>query len=63
MYRRNNMRRFVRYFQRTLKQKLYALTMIAIGIVPVWLDGDATALVFVLFFAVPMLISSKRWVA
>ena len=62
MYKRNNMRRFVRYFWRTLKQKLYALAMISLGVLTTLVGEDATALVFLMFIAVPMFISDKRWV-
>lgn len=63
MYKRSNVGRFVRYFRRTLKQKLCALAMIALGVLTAWVGEDATALVFILFIAVPMLISGKRWMA
>lgn len=63
MYNKNNMRRFMRYFRRTLKQKLYAVAMVAAGIVSTSvLDGDATFLALMLCIAVPMFISRKNWI-
>lgn len=62
MYRKNNIRRFVKSFRRTRKQKLYAVAMAAISIVSVPLsDGDITACVVMLGLAVPMFISSENW--
>jgi hypothetical protein len=64
MYNKNNTRRFIRYFRRTLKQKLYAVAMVAAGIVSVPVsDGDITFLVLMSCLAVPMFISRENWIA
>lgn len=64
MYKRSKTERFVRYLRKTLKQKLYAIAMIAIGVLgAVVPDGDATMLVLMACFAVPMFFSKKNWIA
>ena len=64
MYNKNDMRRFMRYFRRTLKQKLYALGMIMAGVLSALVsDGDITMLILMLFIAVPMFISRKNWIS
>ena len=40
-----------------IKNKICAVLMLALGLVPVILDHDATVLVFMSPFAVPMLLS------
>lgn len=64
MYRNNNLRRFVRHILRTWKQKLYAIGMVALGVLATVLcDGDATLLVLMLCFAVPMFFSRRAdWI-
>lgn len=63
MYRRNNMRRFARYLARTWKQKLYAVALVACGVLGVKLSGgDGTFLVMVSMFAIPMFFSKKNWI-
>jgi len=48
--------------QRQLMQnKLCALVLIGIGALTASMEGDATALVLFLFFAVPMFFSKKDW--
>jgi uncharacterized membrane protein YiaA len=64
MYNKNNMKRFVKYLRRTRKQKLYAVGMIAVGVLSALIaDGDITLLVVTLLFAIPMFISNKIWIS
>lgn len=65
MNRRNETgRRFARYIRKTLMNKLYAIAMLAIGVfATIMLEGDATFLVLMMFFAVPMFFSKKNWIA
>lgn len=45
----------------TIKNKLGAIFMILVGLVPCWLDNDATALVLFSMIAIPMFFSKKAW--
>ena len=47
---------------RTLKNKLYALLLIGCTLQVMFLEGDATATVFVGFIAVPMFFAKESWV-
>ena len=47
---------------RTLKNKLYALLLIGCTLPVMFLEGDATATVFVGFIAVPMFFAKESWV-
>lgn len=58
--RENLWNRIVGYFYRTWKIKLMAFALIVGGCVPLWIDNDATALVFILFFALPLLILDDK---
>lgn len=61
-YRKQKARKnFVKYISRTWKNKLIAIAMICAGMAGVIIEKDATALVFMMFFAVPMFFSSRDW--
>lgn len=61
-YRRKRaMRRFIKYLHNTWKNKLMAMFMVFTGMMGVMILDDATALVFMLFIAVPMFFSRKDW--
>lgn len=47
---------------RTLKNKLYALLLIGCTLPVTFLEGDATATVFVGMFAVPMFFAKENWI-
>ena len=47
---------------RTLKNKLYALLLIGCTLPVIFLEGDATATVFVGTFAVPMFFAKENWI-
>lgn len=52
----------IRYWRRTLKNKLYAIALLAIGAVPVIIIKDATLLILLAFIAVPMFFSNENWI-
>ena len=41
--------------------KLCAIALLAIGLVPIAIDGDGTAFVMFSFIALPMFFSKKSW--
>lgn len=47
---------------RTLKNKLYALLLIGCTLPVIFLEGDATATIFVGTFAVPMFFAKENWI-
>lgn len=51
--------KFVRYMTKTYKNKLAALAIIAVGILSLVLDHDATLLVFGTIFAIPLFLTKK----
>ena len=51
---------FVRYMLETWQNKLVAIVLVIAGLVPVFMDGDATAFVLFMFFAVPLFFSRKN---
>jgi hypothetical protein len=48
--------------KRTIGNKICAIAMIAAGGLVTMLSGDATALVFLLMFAVPMFFAWEQWI-
>jgi cytochrome b561 len=48
--------------KRTIGNKICAIAMIAAGWLVTMLSGDATALVFLLMFAVPMFFAWEQWI-
>lgn len=44
-----------------LVNKLVAIGLVAIGVVPVLVDGDGTFLVLALIIAVPMFFAKRSW--
>lgn len=57
-YKVNN---FARYMRRTFKNKVCALALLIAGMVPVWIDGDGTALIFFGCLAIPMFFAKENW--
>lgn len=51
------------YWIRTWKNKVIAIALLLLGTVPVFMDQDATALVLMACFAVPMFFSRENWIA
>ena len=45
-----------------LKNKLYALLLVGLSLPVMFLDGDATATVLMLFFAVPLFFAKENWI-
>lgn len=46
----------------TLKNKLCAIGLLLCGCVPTFMENDATALVFIGMFAVPLFFAKENWV-
>ena len=65
MRNRNNfMRTFIRYMRDTWKNKIYAIGLILLSLVPIYLEGEGTAFVLALFIAIPMFFSKRTdWLA
>ena len=57
---RSVMARVVSYMLETWQNKLVAIVLVIAGLVPVFMDGDATAFVLFMFFAVPLFFSRKN---
>lgn len=55
-------RKFVKYIRRTFKNKVVALAMIGLGVASRMLSDDATFLVFMLIFAIPLFFARKNYV-
>ena len=55
-------KRFVLCMLETWKQKLLALVAMACASVPIFIDGDATALVFISFMAIPSFFARTNWI-
>lgn len=55
-------RSFVKYIRRTFKNKVVALAMIGLGVASRMLSDDATFLVFMLIFAIPLFFARKNYV-
>lgn len=47
---------------KTLKNKLYAVALLIYGYLPVLIDKDATALVFLALIAVPLFFAKENWI-
>ena len=45
-----------------LLNKLVAIGLVAIGVVPVLMDGDGTFLVLALTISVPMFFAKRSWI-
>lgn len=48
------MKKIINYFKKTWKNKLAAIVLLAIGWLMVWLEKDATVLVMLSIFAIPL---------
>lgn len=61
-YRRQKAREnFVNYICKTWRNKLGAMFLIATGLLGVVVVKDATALMFMMCFAIPMFFSRRNW--
>lgn len=54
--------RFRNYWRRTFRNKLAALSLILIGIMPLVLERDATMLAFATMIAIPLFFTRERYV-
>lgn len=59
---RKRKRSFMMYMQDTYKNKLTAIVLMAISIVPILLDHDATLFVVMIAFAVPLFFAKDNWI-
>ena len=50
----------IKYLKRTYKNKAVALALAGIGYLSTFIDGDATAFVFLLLFAIPLFFARKN---
>lgn len=50
------------YWKGTLKNKIYAVILLAIGGLTVLVDHDATGLMFLAMFAVPLFFAKENWI-
>lgn len=50
------------YLKQTWKNKLVALSLLFVSIVPIWLDRDATILALMLIVIVPLFFTGKNCV-
>lgn len=47
-------RKIVRYIKETYVNKLMAMLLLIIGCLPLWIDNDATLLILMSIFALPL---------
>jgi hypothetical protein len=50
------------YFKKTWKNKLVSVLLFFSGCVPIWIDGDGTAFVFLLMFAIPLFFAKNNYI-
>lgn len=55
-------RELVKYFRRTLNNKMAALALIAIGLILRAMTGEATVLVLALMFGVPLFLARRNYI-
>lgn len=46
---------------KTLKNKLFAIVLVIVGLVPTIIDHDATALIFLSCIALPLFFAKENW--
>lgn len=46
----------------TLKNKVYAIILMVLGFIPVIIEQDATALIFLSVFAIPLFFARRNWI-
>ena len=54
--------KFINYIKRTLLNKLISLILVVGGALVLWLEEDATALIFLSFFAVPLFFTKENFI-
>lgn len=60
--RERRVKHFIRHMKETYKNKICAIAIIALGMVPIIIEGDATATVLLWMFAIPMFFARKSWI-
>lgn len=53
-------RKIARYIKETYVNKLMAMLLLIIGCLPLWIDNDATLLIFMSIFAVPLFFARRN---
>lgn len=48
--------------RKLIKNKIYGIILIVIGIISAMIDGDITFLILTLIFGLPLLFTRKRWI-
>lgn len=57
------MRAFIEYMRKTWKNKIYAIGLVLLSMVPIYLEGEGTAFILAMFMAVPMFFSKRTdWI-
>lgn len=57
------MRTFIGYMRKTWKNKIYAIGLILLSMIPIYLEGEGTAFIMALLLAVPMFFSTRTdWI-
>ena len=47
---------------KTLKNKLCSIALLITGIIPIFVDGNATILIFFTCIAIPLFFAKKNWI-
>ena len=62
MYKAKHRAKHAGYWMKTWKNKACAIALLALGMVPVYMERDATAFVLMACFALPMFFSKDNWI-
>lgn len=60
--KQNTYKTFRRYIRRTYKNKLCAISLFIIGLVPMYIINDATVMVLMLIFGVPLFFAKRNYI-
>lgn len=61
MYKARHKAKYNGYWIKTWKNKVSAIALLALSSLPIFIDQDATAFVFMCCFAVPMFFTKYDW--
>lgn len=48
--------------RKLLKNKIYAVVLILLGVVPILTDGDGTFFIFTLMLGIPLFLAKANWI-
>ena len=54
------LRKFILHLKRTWKNKVAAIVLLAGSSIPMWLDGDGTAFMFMAIICIPLMFSKNN---